>query len=86
MFKCYDSLRRRDVIILDAEYRDSRLEDLRTRGKDRILQCPQCPQPVIVKVGNRKRSHFAHTATGACPALMDESPRENTKNAKTLIL
>ena len=73
MFKCYHSQERREIIILDTEWGEDGIRVLREKGREQVLLCSQCYQPVHVKAGEHKAWHFAHKDLGSCP-LHSESP------------
>jgi len=64
MFLCLNKNNNEEIIILD--WREN-IESLRTSGRNKLLICPQCKEPVIVKAGELKQSHFAHKSRGLCP-------------------
>ncbi|MBN1887692.1 MAG: hypothetical protein JW850_06865 [Thermoflexales bacterium] len=65
MFKALDSRTNTDIVILDAHWR-GRIAELRTLGRQDVLVCPGCLQPVHTRAGGFKRPHFAHKHLGAC--------------------
>lgn len=66
MFKALDMRTRQDVISLDAKWRDD-IAPLRALGRDGMLVCQGCRQPVLLRAGMKKRPHFAHKTLQNCP-------------------
>ena len=72
MFKAIDKTTGAEIIILDDQWEEL-LDQLRVLGRDNVLLCQECRQPVRVKAGAYKRRHFAHKHLADCP-LQSESP------------
>lgn len=72
MFKCFDNRTGSEIIILDPEWMGERLGELRAKGREKMLLCPGCRQPVLVRAGEIRAWHFAHQELSACP-LQTES-------------
>ena len=54
MFRCIDSHRQREVVVLDYEDDPSGLPELRETGRKGGLLCPECRQPVLVRAGGSR--------------------------------
>ena len=72
MFKAIDIIKQNEIIIIDDQWNKHSIEELRDRGRNNQLTCPECQQPVLVKAGEVKQWHFAHRDTGSC-TLRNES-------------
>ncbi len=66
VFKVVNKRTNETIVILDPEWRD-RLGEIRYWGRNDLLICPRCKQPVTVRAGQFKRWHFAHKHLQGCP-------------------
>jgi hypothetical protein len=66
MFKCLNARTGEEIVILAPRWRQG-LAELRVLDRQDALVCPGCEQPVRVRVGVFKRSHFAHKHLDNCP-------------------
>lgn len=66
MFKATNKKSGEEIVILDDKWKDQ-LRRLRSLGKNNILVCPGCLQPVRVRAGKTNRWHFAHKHLKNCP-------------------
>jgi hypothetical protein len=73
MYKAVDVRDNSEIVILNPKWLAS-IESLRLLGRDDILVCQECKQPVRVRAGDERREHFAHKRLGDC-TYEDESPR-----------
>ncbi len=73
MYKALHQPSDQEIIILDPRWK-AQIEYLRALDKQDILICPGCREPVRVRAGKFKRSHFAHKHLQNCP-FEQESPQ-----------
>ena len=66
MFKALHQPSGSEIIILDPRWQ-SQIDYLRVLDRQDDLVCPGCDQPVRVRAGKIKRSHFAHKHLQNCP-------------------
>lgn len=59
MFKAFDTTTASEIVSIDPAWEDRRLE-LRAHCAGKLLQCPECRQPVRLRAGEFRRAHFAH--------------------------
>lgn len=72
MFRSIDKECGEEIIILDEKWHQGNIDQLRLKGRSKILHCPECQKPLTVKAGDQKRWHFAHQDLDDCP-LRNES-------------
>ncbi len=72
MFRAINKKSGKEIIILDNRWHQGNIEQLRLKGRSKILHCPECQKPLTVKAGDQKRWHFAHQDLDECP-LRNES-------------
>ncbi|MBI3947447.1 MAG: hypothetical protein HY321_16105 [Armatimonadetes bacterium] len=72
MFKAIHSRSEAEVVILSPEWA-GRAGELREMGRDDVLICPGCRQPVRVRAGAIVRRHFAHKHLNNCPYGQDSA-------------
>jgi hypothetical protein len=72
MFKASDVSDGSDVIILD-HLEPIRFQALRRKARADQLRCPVCRQPVWVKSGTNRVSHFAHKHLADCPTQSESA-------------
>lgn len=66
MFKALNKRTDQEIIILAPEWIDQ-IDHLRTLGRQDILVCQECKQPVRVRAGEIRIQHFAHKHQQDCP-------------------
>jgi hypothetical protein len=65
MYKAIHALTGEEIIILSPLWK-KKISQLREMDQEDLLLCQGCRQPLRVKAGERKRSHFAHKHLQAC--------------------
>lgn len=71
MYKAINTRTSTEVVILNPEWLSS-IESLRDLGRQDLLVCQGCRQPVRVRAGEHRREHFAHKHLDNC-TYSDES-------------
>lgn len=66
MFRATNKTSGEEIVILDDKWKNQR-KHLRSLGRNNILVCPGCLQPVRVRAGKTNRWHFAHKHLQNCP-------------------
>lgn len=72
MYKALDVRDNSEVVIINPKWLTA-IDQLRELGKQDILICQGCKQPVWVRAGEQKQKHFAHKHLENCN-YADESP------------
>ncbi|MBX3037874.1 MAG: hypothetical protein KF758_13275 [Anaerolineales bacterium] len=80
MYKALDIRDNKEVIILNPKWLAT-IEDLRELGRQDLLVCQGCKQPVSVRAGIERREHFAHKHLANCDYSEDSAALSNARAA-----
>lgn len=81
MYKALDVRDKKEIVILNPKWLAT-IDDLRELGRQDLLVCQGCKQPVIVRAGIERREHFAHKHLANCDYREETA---NLRNARAVL-